>query len=290
MEKLTDKEGHNELYKGAVSHLITCDSKEKYRERFRKTGLSPFCKGGGTKSYVRGLTVESIFKAIDRKNIGPDQVTILDARCEMRDARCGVRGAECGQGELSVWLSANGFHVIGVDISEEACISARKLAESIGIDSNCRFLDESLESLPLDDKSIDFIIGHAALHHFIKYKGVATELGRVLKNEGEMFFADSFGENKIYHIFHNKEQMYRLGDVILTRKLIHNFFHEFEINITPTDWFVMLDKLLLKIVPEKGKPLIRALSVVWWHMDRFIPVNSVTLYLSGAVITHVSKY
>jgi len=276
MKELTDKEGHNELYKGSVSQLITCDSKEKYREHFRKTGLSPFYKGGGTKSYVRGLTVESIFKAIDRKNLGPDQVTILDAGC--------------GQGELSVWLSANGFHVIGVDISEEACISARKLAESIGIDSNCRFLDESLESLPLDDKSIDFIIGHAALHHFIKYKGVATELGRVLKNEGEMFFADSFGENKIYHIFHNKEQMYRLGDVILTRKLIHDFFHEFEINITPTDWFVMLDKLLLKIVPEKGKPLIRALSVVWWHMDRFIPVNSVTLYLSGAVMTHVSKY
>lgn len=275
MQELTDKQGYNELYKGSVSHLITCDSKEKYKELFKKTGLSPFCRGGGTKSYVRGFAVESIFKSMNRQNIGPEQVTILDAGC--------------GQGELSVWLATNGFHVIGVDISEEACISSGKLAKSIGVDSNCQFVAETLERLSMDDESVDFIVGHAALHHFIKYKGVAAELGRVLKNNGEMFFADSFGENRIYHIFHNKEQMRRLGDVVLTKKLIQGFFLDYDVELAPTDWFVMLDKLFQKLLPAIATPIGRWLSYLWWRMDRLIPINRATLYLSGAVMTHVRK-
>lgn len=271
----TDKEGYNNLYKDTVSSLISSTSKDDYIERFKKTGLSPFCKGGNTKGYVRGLAVDVLMREVERRGLSPKDIHILDTGC--------------GQGELSVYLATKGFTVIGVDISVEACRSAERLADVIGVKGNCRFLPEGLENIPLADQSVDFVIGHAALHHFIKYEGVANELGRILKDGGEMFFADAFGENKTYHMFHNRERMQRLGDVILTRRLIYDFFSGFKIELVPTDWFVMIDKLLLGILPQTMMPGIRVLSNVWWHLDRLIRVNRVTLYLSGAVITHVIK-
>ena len=270
----TDKDGYNEFYMDSVSCLADLSSKDAYIEHFKHIGLSPFWQGGNTKGYVRGLVVDALFHAIRKKGLGTREVRVLDAGC--------------GQGELSVYLAAHGFQVVGVDISEEAIRGSKKLASAIGVTDNCKFLAESLEQLSLQEQSIDFVIGHAALHHFIKYKLVALELRRILKDGGEMFFADAFGENKIYHLFHNKERMQRLGDVILNRHLIQNFFSEFDVEIIPTDWFVMIDKLLLKFFSDE-KPLIRKLSRFWWCLDRLVPVNSATLFLSGAVMTHVVK-
>lgn len=272
-ELKTDREGHNKLYKDRDSSLITCPSKEAYVKQFKLTGLSPYWKGGGTKGYVRGLAVEKFLRAVKDRNLSNSEVRVLDAGC--------------GQGELSVYLAALGFQVVGVDISKEACMSASRLAKKMGVSRNCQFKAESLEEISLADDSVDYVLGMAALHHFIKYEGVAQELNRVLKETGEMFFADSFGENRAYHIFHNKEQMHRLGDVILTRELIKIFFAGSDVTLTPTDWFVMLDKLFLKILPRSASPVVRLPSCLWWYLDRLVPINGVTLYLSGAVMTHV---
>ena len=50
--------------------------------------------------------------------------------------------------------------------------------------------------------------------------------------------------------------MVRLGDVTLTKNLIKSYFEGFDLVITPTDWFVMLDKLFLKIFPKSWNPLM----------------------------------
>ena len=144
-----------------------------------------------------------------------------------------ILDAGCGLGELSVYLACKGFSVVGIDISAEACKSAMELSQRIGVSENCAFLDESLEELSLADSSIDFIIGHAALHHFIKYD-VPKEFYRIMKEGAKGFFADSFGENPVYHLFHDKEKMERLGDVILSKKLIESYFSSFKVRIIPT--------------------------------------------------------
>jgi len=268
----TDKKGYDDHYKGLESALLICESPSVYINLFRQ-GLLPFYKGGNTKGYVRGLAVQELLRAVKNSNKTNQQVKILDAGS--------------GQGELSVYLACLGFNVIGIDISEEARVVSIKLAEKVGVTNNCMFLAESLESIPLNDNSIDYVIGHASLHHFIKYENIPDELDRVLKLEGEMFFADSFGENKIYHLFHDNEQMYSLGDVILTKELIDNYFINWNVSLVPTDWFVMFDKLFLKLLPKK---FVQKSSFLWWHLDRLIPRSRLSLFLSGAIMTHVKKY
>ena len=274
--KKTDKEGYNKLYKDKLSPLAKPCSSSDYIEYFERRGLSPFCNGGNTKGFVRGLAVSKLLEAANATGVQREQLTILDAGC--------------GLGKLSTYLACKGFTVVGVDISNVACQSATQLSKQIGVSKKCTFLAESLENLSVADSSIDFIIGHASLHHFIKYEKVPREFQRIMKEGAKGFFADSFGENPIYHIFHNKEKMERLGDVILSKKLIDSYFDCFEVELKPTDWFVMLDKLYLKVLPKKLENSIRQLSKVHFWLDKRIPgSNRILLAFSGSLMTAITK-
>jgi 2-polyprenyl-3-methyl-5-hydroxy-6-metoxy-1,4-benzoquinol methylase len=274
--KKTDKEGYNDYYRNKASHLLKkCDNPDDFIRIFERSFLSPYCNGGYTKGYVRGLAVQKLVEASRVTGIPRNEITVLDAGC--------------GLGELSVYLACKGFNVKGVDISIEACQSATEFSKQIGVSKNISFLAESLEDLSIADSSIDFVVGHAALHHFIKYD-VPKEFHRVMKDGAKGFFADSFGENPLYHIFHDKEEMERLGDVILSKELIYSYFHCFKVELIPTDWFVMLDKLYQKVLPMKFESYARSLSKVHFWLDRRVPrSNRISLYLSGAVMTTITK-
>lgn len=271
----TDKEGYNDLYKDNLSGLDNIRTCDDYIREYESTRIGPYYKSGNTKGYVRGLAISQLFDDIKSKKQHFDDITILDAGF--------------GQGELSVYLACLGFNVIGIDISAEAKDCAQKLASNVGVSAKCDFHAESLEKTTLKDSSVDYVIGHASLHHFIKYDGVPIEFKRVMKKGAKGYFADSFGENRLYHIFHNKEKMKRLGDVILTKQLIESYFEGFNVLIKPTDWFVMLDKLFLKIVPAPFKKTARYLSRVYNFFDRKIENSSrLFLFLSGSVVTQIT--
>ncbi len=275
--KKTDKEGYTEYYKNKVSPLIEkCKNSDEYIEYYEGNRISPFYKGGSSKGYVKGLAVSKLLEASSALGVKRERLTILDAGF--------------GLGELSTYLACKGFNVIGVDISNTACQSATELSKQIGVSEKCTFLAESLEETSVADSSIDFIIGHASFHHFIKYEKIPKEFHRVMKEGAKGFFADSFGENKLYHLFHNKERMERLGDVILTKKLIDNYFACFKVDLIPTDWFVMLDKFYVKMLPKKLRSYMRQLSKVHFWLDRKIPSSSrISLFFSGSVMTAITK-
>lgn len=274
--KKTDKAGYDEEYKNNYSNLIRATSPDEYMSDYENVCISPYCKGGNTKGYVRGEAIRRLLDTVKSQGGKNENITVLDAGF--------------GQGELSVYLGCLGFNVIGIDISSEAKKCADQLAERVGVKEKCDFRAESLEDTSIDESSIDYIIGHASLHHFIKYDGVPGEFLRVLKTGGKGYFADSFGENKLYHIFHDKEKMERLGDVTLTKTLIESYFNDFDVRIIPTDWFVMLDKLYMRLLPGKFQPVVKHISLFHYWIDRKISATPrASLFLSGSVLTEISK-
>ncbi len=274
--KKTDRVGYDEEYQGNFSDLCNIKSIPEYVDAYQSSNIDPYYKSKNTKGYVRGEAINNLISNADRQGYPHDKILILDAGS--------------GQGELSVYLACLGFNVIGIDISNEAKACGEHLASSIGVQDNCSFHAESLEKTSLNDSSVDYIIGHASLYHFIKYDDVPHEFNRILKRRGKGYFADAFGENKLYHIFHDKEKMERLGDVTLTKKLIESYFSDFDVSITPTDWFVMLDKLYMKLLPNSFMPLIKKLSYFHNFIDRKIPASSrLSLFLSGSVLTEITK-
>lgn len=273
--RIVDKDSHDELYRDRVSDFANLRSKDAYKAMYKKLRLSPFYAGGHTKGYVRGETVKLLLRRARETNLPFHKITVLDAGC--------------GRGELSVYLACHGFRVIGVDVSEVACVVATQLAENLGVEHSCIFLAENLEQLSIADCSVDFIIGHASLHHFIKYKGVPRESLRITKAGAEGYFADAFGANRVYHLFHDKARMARFGDVPLTESTIRTYFSEFKVELIPTDWFTMLDKLYLRIFPDNFKGIIRRLSRIHFWLDRKVPTNAFSLFLSGSVMTIIKK-
>ena len=272
----TDRDGYDDLYKENISDLIEVDDSEQYIRIYRKTRIGPYYRSGNTKGYVRGEALNRLIADADELGVPREEINVLDAGS--------------GQGELSVYLACLGFNVVGIDISSEARACGEYLADKVGVGHRCNFHAESLDHITVEDSSIHFVIGHASLHHFIKYEGVPGELHRVLVDGGKGFFSDAFGENKLYHLFHDKEQMRRLGDVTLTKKLIESYFEEFDLVITPTDWFVMFDKLLLKICPKNWSPATRKISQLNNWIDRRLPNSSrIALFLSGSVLTEITK-
>jgi SAM-dependent methyltransferase len=272
----TDRSGYNEFYAQPLTLSSVPNTITRFRSYYEHSQIERFSRGGPTKGYVRGLAVKRLLNDAADTGRHPSDVVILDAGC--------------GQGFLTCYLAAHGFRVTSVDVSEVAIQRAHQLCAHVGVMENVTLLPESLEHLSVDSGSIDFVIGHASLHHFIKYEGTAAELHRVLKTNGRGYFADSFSENPMYRLFHNKVKMNELGDVMLNRRLIESFFADFEVELTPTDWFVMLDKLLLKGGPSAMVPVWRRLSHLWFHLDRLIPERaSSALWLSGAVLTTIRK-
>jgi ubiquinone/menaquinone biosynthesis C-methylase UbiE len=188
--KKTDKQGYNDHYRGRNFELAP--TKEAYVRKFEKS-LQPLYLGGWTKGYVRKVATDLLFQEIRTSLKQGNQVTVLDAGC--------------GLGQLAIYLACNGCNVVGIDISEEGCAVARSAAEDLNLTDNCTFHAVSLEDIPLPDSSVDYIIGHASLHHFIKYEAVPSEFFRILKPNGQGVFADAFGENPVYKIFHNRKKM-----------------------------------------------------------------------------------
>jgi SAM-dependent methyltransferase len=82
----------------------------------------------------------------------------------------------CGTGTYSVWLAARGFHVTGVDISDEALALARQRATEAG--ATCRF--EAADLIAGADELGDdygFAFEWEVLHHVL-----SADRGRYLDN------------------------------------------------------------------------------------------------------------
>ncbi len=99
----------------------------------------------------------------------------------------------CGKGTDAIYLSRQGFRVIGLDIS----IYGLKLAQENTLNNNLKviFCQGDALKLPFHDKSFDLVNDRGCFHHIKKENRIyyCREVYRVIKNDGK-FLLRSFGE------------------------------------------------------------------------------------------------
>ena len=97
----------------------------------------------------------------------------------------------CGGGAFSLKTAEKGCEVCGVDISENAIKSAKRLAEREKI--MCEFEIGSAEDLPYPDGYFDKVVCSSSLEHFKDDIKALKEMHRVLKPNGSVVLTtDSF--------------------------------------------------------------------------------------------------
>lgn len=274
-DEFNDQSGYNAHYKSYNTQLDGIETSHEFVAEFESRFATPFAEGGWV---FDGEPMRHIIAEIDDLALARGQsagdITILDAGS--------------GIGETSVYFACKGYDVLGVEISEQGVIQSEKLRDQIGLD-NCRFKASSLDTTGLPDASVDVFFGRNTLHHFIKYDGVAQEFKRVAKPGAVGLFLDPFGENFIKNLFHDKEKMDRLGDVLLTKKNIEAFFSPNRVEIIPFSWASMLDKLYIKhLMGWKRSDLARRMAKYHRAIDKRVPKgNRAALWLAGMAVTKV---
>ena len=96
----------------------------------------------------------------------------------------------CGEGETAIWLCKTyGLDADGVDLDESAIACAREKTAQADLSSKVHFHTASLEALPLEDASFDYIIGQDPDGIANQNRlGMFEELHRVLKEDGQFIF------------------------------------------------------------------------------------------------------
>lgn len=121
---------------------------------------------------------------------------------------CTVLDLGCGTG-LDVYLISKLVgekgKVIGVDMNDDQLYIAKKyqeeMADKYGYkESNVEFKKgyiEDLKSLGIEDNSVDVVISNCVINLSPFKEDVFTEIWRVLKNGGELFFSDIFSDRRV---------------------------------------------------------------------------------------------
>src|SRR2546423_276064 len=102
----------------------------------------------------------------------------------------------CGSGENTVMLARRHAYVVGVDISESLIRVARRRLDVNGLAGAAHFVVGSAHDLPLEDGSIDVVLGIAILHH-LDLDAASREVARVLKVGGRAIFQEPVRDSRI---------------------------------------------------------------------------------------------
>lgn len=106
------------------------------------------------------------------------------------DLGCGA-GVDACVASLHVGKSGK---VIGIDITPKMVETAHRHALESGL-TNVEIREGHLEQLPINDDSVDIVISNGAINLASSKSDVFSEIHRVLKSDGKLYFADMIKVN-----------------------------------------------------------------------------------------------
>lgn len=93
----------------------------------------------------------------------------------------------CGSGRASLPFAQNGVKVIGLDISEQMVLRAKRKSEKLGIKDYVDYVVGDSENLPFRQNSFDAVLAFGVLHHVPTPQKMLQQMSKVLKSEGIYF-------------------------------------------------------------------------------------------------------
>jgi ubiquinone/menaquinone biosynthesis C-methylase UbiE len=130
-----------------------------------------------------------------------------------------------GEGYGSNLLSQKAKMVYGVDISKEAVAHSSKKYRN----KNLKFIEGSVDRIPLKSSSIDVVVSFETLEHIVNQENMLLEIKRVLKEDGLLImstpersnYQDKLLEKNHFHI---KELYYSEFEMLMDKHFAYNLF------------------------------------------------------------------
>jgi cyclopropane fatty-acyl-phospholipid synthase-like methyltransferase len=106
-------------------------------------------------------------------------------------------GCGRGAGMINFFSCKNSNSLIGVDITDAQIDKAKAALTS---DTNCmKFIRHPIDSLPMDNNTVDKIYSVEVLQHVVNFPTLAAEIKRVLKVGGQFAFVADFATSEESH-------------------------------------------------------------------------------------------
>lgn len=122
-------------------------------------------------------------------------------------AKPGEKCVDLGSGRgtdvlrLAEEVGEEGF-VYGIDVSDEMLKKAERNATKLGVD-NVKFVKSELETLPLEENSVDLIISNCTINHAENKQNVWNEIYRILKKGGRFVVSDIYSTDVVPEEYRN---------------------------------------------------------------------------------------
>jgi SAM-dependent methyltransferase len=147
---------------------------------------------------------EILYSELDRASL-PDAAVLASLGCGNPTAVAELREGEVvldlgSGGGIDVLLCAQrvgaGGYVFGLDMTDEMLELARRNATEAGA-ANVEFRKGRMESIPLDEASVDVVISNCVINLSIDKAAVFAEIARVLRPGGRMGVSDVVADDSL---------------------------------------------------------------------------------------------